>query len=73
MENTNYLNKALQEAAKTLKAIEPQRKVFEESIPTIKAELRKQGHDMTMISRMEEAAKNGDLNTIINLKSKLHK
>jgi len=73
MENTNILNKALRAAAETLKTIEPQRKVLEDSIPDIKRQLQKAGGDASIITKMEAAAKNGDLKTIIKLKSQIKK
>ena len=73
MENTNILNKALMAAAETLKTIEPQRKVLEDSIPDIKRKLQEAGADVSIISKMENAAKNGDLKTIIKLKSQIKK
>lgn len=73
MENTNILNKALKAAAETLKTIEPQRKVLEDSIPDIKRQLQKAGGDISIISKMETAAKNGDLKKIIELKSQIKK
>ena len=73
MENINILNKALKAAAETLKTIEPQRKVFEDSIPDIKRQLQEAGADISIITKMENAAKNGDLKAIIKLKSQIQK
>lgn len=73
MENINILNKALKAAAETLKTIEPQRKVFEDSIPGIKRQLQEVGADVSIITKIEKAAKCGDLKTIIKLKSQIKK
>ncbi len=72
MEKYQYLNKALKEAEKVFKTIEPQRQAINKIIPEIKKKLSENGTDISIISKMEIAAKAGDIKTIIELKNKMN-
>ena len=75
MEKNNYLNKALFDAAKTLdnisRKIQPQKKSLDNTVSQIKKELLKNGTDVSIITKMEKAAKTGDLNTILQAKNEI--
>lgn len=73
MENNNYLNKALKDAAATMKIVQAQQEQFQKLLPELKRHARSQGADMTIIEKMEKAAQNKDLAELTRLSNQLNK
>ena len=71
MKENQYLNKALNEAAKIMKIVEAQKKTLDSIIPNIEGELKKQGADMTIIEEMKKAAESKDLQKLKELSQKI--
>jgi septal ring factor EnvC (AmiA/AmiB activator) len=73
MEDNKYLNKAIQEAGKILNQTKAQREQVEKAIPQLKKQIADSGGDLTMITKMENAAKHKDLSALIQLHNKISK
>ena len=70
MENTNYLNKALQEAAKTLKQAEAQKREFNNSFGQLKKVFIENGGSETILKEMEQASKALDLDKLREIQNR---
>lgn len=73
MEENNFLNKLLKDTENIVKVVGAQQKTFNKVLPSLKRELINKGIDISVIQKMEDAGKRGDISTLLKLQEELHK